>query len=147
MTAPHAMPRLIDPRTLALGLIAAALFLLAPTDAHARRGLPLVVINTGDAIYEIGDLPAELAKDPELAGWKLGYKCQHFGVLWADIACWDKQLVAFKDDTYSDLPPDVRQQLEAAHPWSATRRNPWNKFGIFAMVGVAGLAFAVKRRS
>jgi hypothetical protein len=118
-------------------------FVLLPDSAEARRrGLPLVIINTGTNIAKVADLPPELAADPELAGWALGYKYERFGILWADVWTWEKELVIFKDDTYSELPEGVRTAFEAQHSFSDSDRNLWNRFGILLMVGgIVGYGF------
>lgn len=123
-------------------LIALVALLALPSEAEARkRGLPLLIINTGEEISKVADLPAELQGAPDLQGWSLGYKYSHFGILWADVATWDKQLVAFKDDTYSDLPEDMKTVLEEQYPFSSTERNLWNRFGIFLIGGLVVLGF------
>ena len=116
--------------------------LALPDRAEARkRGLPLVIINTGTEIARVADLPEGLADQPELKGWSLGYKYEHFGILWADVWTWDKELVIFKDDTYSEIPEEVREELEAEYPFSDSDRNLWNRFGILAaVIGMGGFA-------
>lgn len=109
------------------------------------KGLRLIIINTGEVFYKVGDLPQELASDPELAGWALGYKASHLGVLWADVACWNKELVVFKDTTYSDLPAELRERLAVEYPWSRTQRNIWTRFGALIMLGGVLVSPLIKR--
>jgi hypothetical protein len=118
-------------------------FMMLPNTAEARRrGLPLVIINTGTNIAKVADLPAELAADPELAGWALGYKYERFGILWADVWTWEKELVLFKDDTYSDLPDEIRTAFETQYSFSDSDRNLWNRFGVLIMIaGIVGYGF------
>lgn len=132
-----------------LVLLLCLLPLFFAREAHARRrGIPfLFIINTGDALYKVADLPPALASDPQLKGWVLGYKCSHFGILWADFATWDRQLVVFKGDTYSDLPPELVGSLQAQYPFSACERNPWNKYGCIVLVGGIGLSVYRKFQS
>lgn len=131
-------------RVALLGLLSVALAFGTAKAAEAK-GLPLIIINTGDVFYKVADLPEELASNPDLQGWSLGYKASHFGILWADIACWNKELVVFKDNTYSDLPPDLRDRLAAQYPWSSTKRNPWTRFGAVLMIGGLGAGKFLKR--
>jgi len=128
-------------------LLAAFLILCAPLffQTQAQAKIPLFIINTGDIIYPVADIPDELAEtETDLSGYKLGYKCSHFGVLFADVWCWDKQLVLFKDTSirnqeYMDLPDEIRPSLEKKYPFSKTDRSPWNKYGIFVIIG--GMVF------
>jgi len=121
---------------LSAALILGAVF-TAP-EARAGRRLPfLLVINTGSALYKVADLPPELAVDPRLQGWVVGYKCSHIGILWADVYCWDKELVLFKDDTFSDIPEELRISLVAQYPFSSCQRNVWNKHGFLVLIGLA----------
>ncbi len=111
-------------------------FMILPSSAEARRrGLPLVIINTGTNVAKVADLPAELATDPELAGWALGYKYERFGILWADVWTWDREMVIFKEDTYSEIPDEMRTTFEAEYSFSDTDRNLWNRFGFLMMIG------------
>ncbi len=138
-------PRL---RTVPFFLAAFALSLAVGARASASPKIPfLLVINTGDAIYKVAELPPELASIPDLKGWALGYKCSHFGILWADFACWDKQLVVFKDDTYSDIPADIRVRLELKYPFSSCERNPWNRYGFLLLGGLVVGGFAKRLSS
>jgi hypothetical protein len=56
--------------------------------------------------------------------------CDHIGVFWADIRTWSGEMVACEGNTYADLPPDIRSELEAIHPWITARRSVWNESGI-----------------
>jgi hypothetical protein len=134
-------------RPFVLVAVFAVAFTLVSGEASARRrGIPfLFIINTGDVIYPVAELPEELANDPELKGWALGWKCSHFGLLWADIACWNKELVAFKDNTYSELPAKLLDDLEARYPFSDAERNLWNRYGMLLMLA-AGIGALFMRR-
>ncbi len=128
-------------RSVLITIITIIFILTACTgNAEARkRGFPLFfVINTGDVMYKVADLPEEMQSDPEWNGWVLGYKCSHFGILWADFRTWDRQLVVFKDSTFSDLPTELRQELEIQYPFSDCQRNVWNRFGWIVLTGVLG---------
>lgn len=126
-------------------LVFAALAL--PNSAHARRrGIPFI-INTGSKLAYVAELPEGLAGNSELQGWAIGYKYEHFGILWADVWTWEHELVAFKDDTYSDLPADLRAELESQYSFSDADRNIWNRFGAFIMLAVFGGYTFLGRRS
>ena len=116
--------------------LAVSFFLgLVPLTAEAKG---LLIITTGNEIFDVADLPEEL-KGPEVAGWRLGWMCSRFGLLWADVWTWDCKLVAYQDDSYSELPPELQAQLEEAHPKSEAKRGLWNRFGIFGMLGVVAV--------
>lgn len=118
-------------------------------NADARkRGLPLFIIfNTGSEIYPVAPLPLDLLEtNHDFVGWQLGYKCSHFGILWADVRCWDKELVIFKGDTYADIPDEMRLALERQYPWSKTKRNIWNKYGSLFLIGFIAIIFIARRK-
>jgi hypothetical protein len=133
-------------------IIMSLCFLVFTSEAEARRlGIPLLIFNTGDEMFPVADLPADLNKDSEgneMIGWKLGYKCSHFGILWADVWCWDKELCSINENenAYSDLPAEMKTALGKRYPFSKTKRNPWNKYGIF-ILGAVALAIALARKS
>ena len=108
-----------------LGLVAGALVfgatVLAAGEAHAK----FILINTGEEVYEVAELPPELAAEAPPGSWKLGYMCSHVGVFWADIWTWSCELVAYDrtTHTYADLPPEMKTELEAIYPWSAAQRS------------------------
>ena len=134
-----------------VGLVLAifvGLTFMAPGEAEARkkRGFIPFLINTGEVIHRVADLPAELASDPNLEGWQLGYKCSHFGILFADIWSWDEELVAFKDDTYADLPEDLKAELEEQYSFGDAERNPWQRYGIVMLLALVGGGTLMKLR-
>lgn len=116
-----------------------SLFVLLPSLAHAKIPIP---INTGNEIFEVAPLPAPLTEgNPQLAGWKLGYMCDRFGVLWADAWTWNCKMVAYDgDNTYSDLPEEIRVKFESEYPMSKAKRGFWNHYGMIVIVaGLVGL--------
>lgn len=118
---------------LCLGVIA--------TPAHAKRGIG--VINTGDELFEVAPFPAEIvAVIPQAKDLKIGYKCSHFGIFWADVWTWDCKLVGVEgENSYTDLPEAMRTQLAAdpQYAYSHAKRGLWNHYGFWAVLG----AFAV----
>ncbi len=134
-------------------IILFGLLAFCETEALARRrGLIPFIINTGDVIYPVGPVPTELielSEDPEISNWKLGYKCSHFGILFADIACWDKELVIFKHRNYTEIPAEIREQLKKDYPFSKAERSAWNKYGVilFILVIVFGIVAKVRESS
>jgi hypothetical protein len=121
-----------------------ALCLFAAMPAHARRGIALV--NTGDELFEVAAFPADVVRAIPAAGnSKVGYKCSHFGLFWADIWTWDCKLVAVTgEDTYGNLPDDLVVKL-AADPQYAignAKRGFWNHYAFWGLIG-AIVAFAV----
>lgn len=106
---------------LALGSVVVALVLLvAARPAEARRGGGggIVVINTGETIIHIRDLPPATAT---LIGYrKLGYKHALFGLFWFDLWRWDGEFVVYNDgdssidtEALADLGPDIGSDIPA----------------------------------
>ncbi|MCY1527123.1 hypothetical protein D9M68_621790 [compost metagenome] len=116
-----------------------ALSLAAPLSAQAKG---LLVFNTGDELFHVASLPQELSKHyPDST--TLGYKCKRFAIFWADAWTWDCKLAAVdvEDDSYGDLPNDVRAELEKKYTMSDSTRGFWNHYGIAAMLlGLIGIA-------
>lgn len=100
----------------------------------------LLVFNTGDEMFKVGPFPKEIADQFEdMNGMEVGYKCKHFGVLWADVRTWDCSLVGVKDaepDTFYELPADISATLSKnpAYQENKMQRNFWNHYGIFILV-------------
>ena len=117
---------------LALGALVCGGVLASPREAHAK----FFVINVGDEIYDVGELPPEMQQEAPPGDWKLGYMCSHFGILWADAWTWGCNLVAYEGNTYADLPPDIKQRLESTYSMSDANRGAWNKYGIWLFVGL-----------
>jgi len=129
----------------AIGMLvaAAALLVLVPT---AAAGIPIPV-NTGNEVFEVGPLPESLElESPESGSWKLGYLCDRFGVMGADVWTWNCKLVAYdeKGETYSDLPAEVRGEMEAEYPMSMAKRGFWNHYGIVVLLGLMAVGTAAK---
>lgn len=117
-----------------------ALFLLCclwQSPAYAK-GVP--IINTGDEVFEIGAFPKELnTLYPELESLKAGYKCNHFGLFWADVWTWDCQLVAITsvdDNSYYELPAEINTALQndPNYKMNKAKRSFWNNYGIFILI-------------
>lgn len=122
-------------------LAALALCLFAALPSQAKG---LFIINTGDEMFEVANFPADVIQThPAAKDYKAGYKCSHFGVLWADVWTWDCKLVAVTgENSYSDLPDDVAAKLagDPQYAMSKTQRNFWNKYA-FWLLSIAGIAF------
>lgn len=128
----------------AIAPLAAAFVLLALAPAaHAKIPIP---VHTGNDVFEVGPLPAELQTwKPELKGWKIGYMCDRFGILFANVWTWNCKMVAYDGkNTYDDLPPDWRDSLEAEYPMSKAKRGFWNRFGIVVLALGMVAAGAIK---
>jgi len=135
-------------------LLAVFLILCAPllfqTQAQAKK------INYYGTIYPVAEIPDEIAKIASTYHCdKLGYKCYHIQILYADLLCWDKELVMFKDDPakkdrykrygyyYREIPKEIREFLGKKYPFSEAKRNLWNKYGIFVIIIVAISLFII----
>ncbi|MEY4561896.1 MAG: hypothetical protein RLZZ618_1173 [Pseudomonadota bacterium] len=111
-------------------------FLVTP--AHAKKG---GIINTGDEMFEVADLPAALAPPGLSSPIKIGYLCNRFGIFWADVWTWDCKLVAIEgEQSYSDLPASVSTALAAdpAFAKSKAKRGFWNHYGFWTVLGLLG---------
>ncbi len=126
---------------LLLATLAVCLGVLASPAAHAKRGIG--ILNTGDELFEVADLPAKLMPASMTQAPKVGYLCNHFGIFWADVWTWGCKLVVVADEhSYSDLPADVSTQLAAdpAYAFGNAKRGFWNHYGILSVLA-AVLAF------
>jgi hypothetical protein len=118
--------------------------------AHARRGLPLVFINVGTEMFEVGEFSAQQLRDlPELASYKPAYMCSRFGIFWADIWTWDCHIVAgqIEADSYADLPPELTNELVAKYPMSQAKRSFWNHYGFVSTIGLFAIFSFLKRKA
>jgi hypothetical protein len=122
-----------------LALAAAALVGGLFTAREARAGM--VVINTGEDVFETGDVPKPFDDYPELENAKAGYKCKIFGVFWAYFAKWDCEPVAFdeaKDMFWDD--EDLVKALEKEYDEGDIKMPFWKGYGKFVVgVGFLGL--------
>lgn len=100
----------------------------------------LLVFNTGDEMFKVGAFPQQvLSQYEELKDLNAGYKCSHFGILWADVKTWDCTLVGMTEtesDTFYELPSDVVTTLSTNPEYQENKmqRNFWNHYGIFIMI-------------
>ena len=84
-------------------------------EAEARRGL--VVINTGEDVIEIAEIPADHREQLGIPGEPaVGVMYSHFGVFWLDIVRWDAKFVLYVDDgldgfSYEEMPVEELAQL------------------------------------
>jgi hypothetical protein len=93
--------------------------------AEARRGGGAVLINTGDDILHLRDLPsadtAAFADDPSTEAVvfsKLGYRYERFGVFFMDIWRWDGEFVLYSGDTYAPIDGEMLDLVGGASvPW------------------------------
>lgn len=109
----------------AIALMFAACF---PMSANAKG---LLIFNTGDEIFSVDKLPANLAEEyPD--GSELGYYCKRFGILWADVWTWECKLsvVSLEKESYADLPASDLAALENQYSMSDAKRGIWNKYGL-----------------
>jgi len=113
------------------------------TPAHAKRGIG--VINTGEELFEVAPFPTEVLADMT-NDLKVGYKCSHLGVFWADVWTWDCQLVAVKgENSYTNLPEELRTKLSAdpQYDYSHAKRGLWNHYGFWAALAAAAAFFGI----
>jgi hypothetical protein len=119
-------------------LFALALSLLCSLPAQARG---FVLFNTGNELFEVAAFPQKLTdEDQELRNVKAGYKCDRFGIFWADVWTWNCQLVAVTgEDSYADLPAAIVTTLAADPDYSMkqAKRSFWNLYGFWSLIGAA----------
>ena len=125
-------------RVLSVLCLGAALFLAAPT-AEAKG---ILIINTGEDVFETGPLPASIAADLP-AGAKAGYRCNVFGVFWAYLATWGCTPVAYVDEgssfSYNDE-ADVIKAVSDQYSPSTIKMGFWAHHGRWLILA-AILAF------
>lgn len=106
-----------------------ALMLAFPLAAHAAK-VP-VFFGTGDEMFVVADFPQEFVNkyQPE-AGMKLGYKCQHFSLFWADVWTWDcNQVAVVGENSYANLPTESLSMLTGKeYSMSEAKRGFWNHY-------------------
>ncbi len=124
-------------------LVGAAM-IVCPVDAQAGKGGGLLFINWGEDVFETGELPDELAEGADAAGWKAGYKCSIFGLLWAYFHWWDCVPVAFQGTTYDDS-DYVQAAVKNKYSESDMKMNLWMKHGrwLFLILIALGIYGAV----
>lgn len=107
-----------------------------PRAAEAK----IILVNIGDEVFEAGPLPAELANQPQLRGWKAGYKCGVFGIFWAYFHAWGCEPVLYKDSSYDDSPQAVAA-VEGLYTEADKDMSLWGKHGrwLFAGLFLGGL--------
>ena len=129
-----------------------ALCLAVSTQAHAKRGFML--INTGDELFEVAAFPEDvIQKIPRASQAKVGYKCDHFGIFWADVWTWNCKLVAVLDEnSYADLPDEISSRLSTDPQFALgkAKRGFWNHYAFWVIVlGICGFfayaAFSKKK--
>lgn len=120
--------------------------------AEARRGAGFVVINTGDAIIHIKDLPKDKSLDTSLIEDrptfgrshvfdKLGYRHERFGVFWFDLWRWDGEFVLYDGDTYISISDEMADELGGSVPWRYHVPD-----GLLILVAVAYFVLIGRRR-
>jgi hypothetical protein len=129
-------------KNLLAGLLLALLF-CQPTYAKG-----LLIYNTGDELFEVADFPAELVSEfRDLNSMRAGYKCDRFGLFWADVWTWNCAMVGVSAESYSDLPAKVVSTLSADphYAFKHAKRGFWNHYGILAVLAALG-GYALLRR-
>lgn len=120
-----------------LASISLALLVCLPAQAKG-----IFMVNTGDELFTVAAFPERLISQfPALAQVQAGYKCEHFGLFWADVWTWDCKLVGVDaGDSYYDLPEPVVSALatDPQYAMGKAKRGLWNHYGIFAMLAAVG---------
>ena len=116
-----------------LALLFALSITLSSTDAHARRGV--AVFNTGEQLFEVGDLPEEMVT-PETKGLAVGSLCTQYGIFWAGVWTMDCRLVAYNPtaDSYGNFSPEQLAVVEKVYNADDGKRSIWNRYGGIAII-------------
>jgi hypothetical protein len=109
-------------RLLPLVLVGGA-FLVAPSEAHARRGIVPFVVNTGAAVKNLGEPTAEakeLIRGMTGKDLSVGYLYSRFGLLWLNIWTWDGQYALYEESggsiNYEALTREQAAELMGVDP-------------------------------
>ncbi len=118
--------------------------LLYSQPSHAKG---VFIFNHGDELFEVAPFPTDLASQfPDAKNYKVGYKCSHVGLFWADAWTWDCKMVAANVEakSYGDLPADVVSQLQAKPEFAfdKSQRSFWNHYG-FILLALGLLAIVI----
>ena len=132
------------PRLLLTFAIAVAVVASYTHPAHAKAKIP-IPYHTGQDIFETGDIPAPHNENPELKGFKAGYKCDIWGVVWTYFTIKNCEPVVFKDDTYGDRAqaPELIAALEKAYTEDDMKVGVWTKHGRWILGGAVLLLIGV----
>ena len=118
--------------------LAIGMTLMFSQTAHAKG---LMIINTGDELFTVADFPNTIVSEfPDLKALSVGYKCNRFGLFWADVWTWNCTMVGVDDSGYADLPEKVVSQLAGDKNFAMgkAQRSFWNHYGM--LVCLAALA-------
>jgi hypothetical protein len=89
--------------------------LVQASPAQARRS-GAAIVNTGDDLIHIRDLPADTTAT--LGVDAIGYRYERVGVFWLDLWRWDGEFVVYKDNGYIPLDDDTLATLGGGSvPW------------------------------
>ena len=117
-----------------------AVMVAAPREAEARRGVGIVVINTGDDIAHLGDLAPDVAAATGYT--KHGYHYQRFGLFWIDFWRWGGEPAVYEGSTYVPLTPELAAELGVPLP------TPWSYHfppGLLLVIVGAELALVARK--
>jgi hypothetical protein len=114
-----------------------------------RGGDAFVVINTGDTIIHIKDLPTQATLDTSLLEEpgrghvfnKLGYRHERLGVFWFDLWRWDGEFVLYDGDTYLSISDEMAAELGESVPWRYHLPD-----GLLILIAVAYFALIGRKR-
>jgi hypothetical protein len=122
-----------------LVLVLSVMMLIFSTNAYAKRGLG--IINWGEELFEVENFQNEFSimGKPHSLLIKIGYKCSHFGMFWADVFTWDCTMVQIMDsEHYLKLPDNIANQLigNPQYKLSKAKRSFWNHYGFWIFLSL-----------
>lgn len=107
---------------------------------NAAQAKGFFIVNTGDEVFNVAPFPQEITSEiEELKNFQVGYKCNHFGILWADFRIWNCILVGVnptETDTYYELPQEITDHLKSKPEYQEDKmqRNFWNHYGMYILI-------------
>jgi hypothetical protein len=122
-----------------LALALSVMMLIFSTNAYAKRGLG--IINWGEELFEVENFQNEFSimGKPHSSLMKIGYKCSHFGMFWADAFTWDCTMVQIMDgEHYLKLPDNIAAQLigNPQYKLSKAKRSFWNHYAFWIFLSM-----------
>ncbi len=125
-------------------LVLATTLSITPIIAQAKG---IFIINTGDEMFEVNAIE-QLTEDWG-NGWKVGYKCSHLGIMWADIWTWNCKIAAVNllEDSYDDLPENILTTVSGKYTMRNAVRGSWNHYGVFGILASLATFAYIRRRA
>ena len=129
-------------RTRIATLLGAALLALSLFAVPQAAEAKIIIVNTGDEIFEAGPLPEPFDQMEDYQGWRAGYMCGVLGVFWAYFTSWDCRPVAYQGNSFDDS-PDVVNAIAASYTEDDRQMSWWGRYGVWVLAGLVMLGGAM----